>query len=72
MGAGAGVVAVLEVRYGAISPTGKSMHPISGGGGKMIAGGGSRSLSTLGTVGVMAPSTRMVLAWGNGYDGLSE
>jgi hypothetical protein len=69
--AGAGVVAVLEDRCGGISLSGRSMHPISGGGGRRIAGGDSRGLSTLGTVSAMVPPMRVVLAWGNGYYGLS-
>ena len=68
---GAEVVAVPEVRCGAISPSGRSKHPISGGGGRRIARGGSRALSMPGTVSVTGSSMGVVLSWVNGYDGLS-
>jgi hypothetical protein len=70
--AGVGVVAVLEDRCGVISLSGRSMHPISGGGGRKIAHGGSQALLTLGTVSVTGSLMRVVLAWENGYYGLSE
>ena len=52
VGAEAGVVAVQVVRCAMISQSGRSMHQISGGGGKKIARGGSRALSKLETVSV--------------------
>ena len=69
---GVKVVAVLEGQCAVTSRSERSMHQISGGGGRWIARVGSRALSMLETVSVRGLSMQVVLAWENGYGGLSE